>query len=123
MSRESSSHTISLTANLDEYFREPVTQAIRGRDVGASSATESYLVLLLSDFAKPLECVGEVAECRLALELAAEKDEWKNTDLVPVLLRDIPADAMPTPEQKEEIFSTAEHLIPDAYLSALDQIA
>jgi hypothetical protein len=72
---------------------------------------------------KPLECVGEVAECRLALELAAEKDEWKNTDLVPVLLRDIPADAMPTPEQKEEIFSTAEHLIPDAYLSALDQIA
>jgi hypothetical protein len=72
---------------------------------------------------KPLECVGEVAECRLALELAAEKDEWKNTDLVPVLLRDIPADAMPTPEQKEEIFSTAEHLIPDTYLSALDQIA
>lgn len=71
---------------------------------------------------KPLECVGEVAECRLALELAAEKDEWKNTDLVPVLLHDIPADAMPTPEQKEEIFATAEHLIPDAYLPALEQI-
>jgi len=49
----SESLTISLTANLDEYFREPVTQAIRGRDVDASSATESYLVQLLSDFAKP----------------------------------------------------------------------
>lgn len=72
---------------------------------------------------KPLECVGEVAECRLALQLAAAKDEWMQTDLVPVLLRDIPADAMPTPEQAEEIFATGEHLIPDEYLSALDQIA
>ena len=71
---------------------------------------------------KPLECVGEIAESRLALELAAEKDEWKNTALVPVLLHDIPPEAMPTPTQKEEIFATSEHLIPEAFLPALEAI-
>jgi len=71
---------------------------------------------------KPLECVGEVAECRRALQLAAAKDEWMHTDLVPILLNDLPADAMPTPEQAEEIFANGPHLIPDAYVPALDQI-
>lgn len=52
---DSSSLTISLSSNLDDYFREPVTQAMRGRDVEASSATQSYLVQLLIDFAKPSE--------------------------------------------------------------------
>jgi hypothetical protein len=71
---------------------------------------------------KPLECVGEIAESRLALLMAAEKEEWKRTALVPVLLHDLPEDALPTPEQKQEIFETSEHLIPEAYLSALVQI-
>ena len=71
---------------------------------------------------KPLECVGEIAESRLALQMAAEKEDWKHTELVPVLLHDVPADAMPTPKQRDEIFATGEHLIPDAYVSALEQI-
>jgi hypothetical protein len=71
---------------------------------------------------KPLECVGEIAESRLALLMAAEKDEWKHTALVPVLLHDLPEDALPTAEQKKEIFATGEHLIPETYISALEQI-
>lgn len=71
---------------------------------------------------KPLECVGEIAESRLALLMAAKKDDWKNTALVPVLLNDLPEDSLPTPEQEREIFETGEHLIPEAYVSALDQI-
>ena len=71
---------------------------------------------------KPLECVGEVAECRLALVMAAQKDEWKRTALVPILLADLPRDALPTPQQEEDIFATAEHRIPDVYLPALEQI-
>lgn len=55
MSEPSSQPFIALTLSLDAYFREPVTQALRGRDVEASSATTSYLVQLLSDFAKPAE--------------------------------------------------------------------
>lgn len=51
--QEPNSFTISLAPNLGDYFREPVTEAIRGREVQASSATESYIVQLLSDFAKP----------------------------------------------------------------------
>jgi hypothetical protein len=51
--QEPNSLTISLAPSLGDYFREPVTQAIRGREVQASSATESYIVQLLSDFAKP----------------------------------------------------------------------
>ncbi|HTJ82154.1 MAG TPA: hypothetical protein VL400_10550 [Polyangiaceae bacterium] len=45
--------TIALTPSLGDYFRAPVGEAIRGRDVDASPATEVYLVQLLSDFAKP----------------------------------------------------------------------
>ncbi len=71
---------------------------------------------------KPLECVGEIAESRLALLMAAEKEEWKHTALVPVLLRDLPQDALPSPAQEKEIFETGEHLIPETYLSALEQI-
>lgn len=71
---------------------------------------------------KPLECVGEIAESRLALELAAQKNDWKHTALVPILLHDIPPEAMPTSAQKEEIFATGEHFIPDDFLAALDQI-
>src|SRR5215213_3281646 len=51
--QELNSLKISLAPNLGEYFREPVTEAIRGREVQASSATESYIVQLLSDFARP----------------------------------------------------------------------
>ncbi|HKX24131.1 MAG TPA: hypothetical protein VJM46_02750 [Candidatus Saccharimonadales bacterium] len=71
---------------------------------------------------KPLECVGEIAESRLALVMAAQKDDWKHTALVPILLNDLPEDSLPTPEQEREIFETSEHLIPEVYVPALDQI-
>lgn len=44
---------ISLTASLGDYFREPITQAFKGKEIGASTASEAYLVQLLTDFAKP----------------------------------------------------------------------
>lgn len=45
--------SIALTSSLGDYFRAPVSDALKGHDLGASPATESYLVQLLSDFAKP----------------------------------------------------------------------
>ena len=46
---------ISLTSNIGDYFRDPVSEAIRGKDVEASPAIETYLVQLLTDFGKPNE--------------------------------------------------------------------
>lgn len=50
---QASPSALALSADLGAYFREPVTLAMRDADVHASNATESYLVQLLSDFAKP----------------------------------------------------------------------
>jgi hypothetical protein len=49
------SPAIELTPSLGEYFREVVSEAIKGREVKASPASETYLVQLLSDFAKPTQ--------------------------------------------------------------------
>lgn len=45
--------SLSLSADLGAYFREPLEVAMRDAEVQASGAAESYLVQLLSDFAKP----------------------------------------------------------------------
>lgn len=71
---------------------------------------------------KPLECVGEIAESRLALIMAAKREDWKKSSLVPVLLGDLPEDSLPTKEQERDIFSTAEHLIPAEYQKVLESI-
>lgn len=52
---ESASPNISLAASLGDYFRAPVTEAMRGKELAASAATESYIIQLLSDFAKPTQ--------------------------------------------------------------------
>lgn len=50
-----STHTspIALASSLDDYFSEPVREALRAHELAPSAATERYLVQLLSDFAKP----------------------------------------------------------------------
>lgn len=58
MSEPSSRPSISLTLSLEDTFREPVTQALRGRELQASPAIEPYLVGLLKEFAKPTEATA-----------------------------------------------------------------
>ena len=53
--RDPSSSPITLAPSLGEYFRNPVRDALAGREVDASPAAEGYLVHLLSDFAKPVD--------------------------------------------------------------------
>jgi hypothetical protein len=50
-----SSSQIAISTRLDDYFREPVVEALRGGPAFASEATQSYLVQLLSDYAKPTQ--------------------------------------------------------------------
>lgn len=72
---------------------------------------------------KPLECVGEIEESRLALRLIAQKAEWKKIPEVRVLLGDLPESAWPTPAQEKEVFATSpQHFIPNNYQEALHAI-
>jgi hypothetical protein len=72
---------------------------------------------------KPLECVGEIEESRLALRLVSEKKEWQEVADLHVLMHDIPEDAWPTPEQAKNVFAAShEHFIPEHYAKALDEI-
>lgn len=62
---------------------------------------------------KPFECVGEIEECRVALQKIAGKTEWKSSKLVAILAPQIPA----VPQKMtEQIFTDSdEHNIPPEY--------
>ena len=71
---------------------------------------------------KPLECVGEIEESRLALMLLSQSDEWKEEPMVKTLLSDLPVDALPTSHQQQEVFATGEHMVPSKFYAALAEI-
>jgi len=72
---------------------------------------------------KPLECVGEIEESRLALQLIVQKEEWKQIPEVQVLLGDLPEDAWPTPAQAKDVFAASpQHFIPNNYQEAMHAI-
>jgi hypothetical protein len=50
--------TIAISPNINEYFHEVVTDAMRARHVEATHAAATYLVGLLCDFAHPDEQAG-----------------------------------------------------------------
>ena len=49
---------IAISANLSDYFRDVVHNAMRGRQIAATEAASSYLVGLLSDYAHPDDDAG-----------------------------------------------------------------
>lgn len=71
---------------------------------------------------KPLECVGEIVESRLALQQTAAKKEWQTSRLVPLLKADL-AGAWPTEQQAQEVFAQGPHFVPDEYQAALNAVA
>jgi hypothetical protein len=64
-----SASPILLAPSLGEYFRNPVRDALAGREVDASPAAEGYLVHLLSDFAKPVEAESPQAQAPATFRL------------------------------------------------------
>jgi hypothetical protein len=71
---------------------------------------------------KPLECIGEITESRVALVLASKKNDWRESVIVRLLLAELPEDMLPTVEQEKEVFAAAESFVPDAYRGAFDFI-
>ncbi|MGH3546408.1 MAG: hypothetical protein ACRDPW_10880, partial [Mycobacteriales bacterium] len=69
---------------------------------------------------KPFECVGEIDESLVALQLAADTPDWGAESVVTQLLAELPPEQRPTPKLPAEIFTPgAEHLIPAQYAEVL----
>ncbi|WP_018351847.1 hypothetical protein [Longispora albida] len=78
-----------------------------------------YLELLGIDGHKPFECVGEVEESAVALDLLRKSAEWQDAPVVKAL-----ADAVPFwPSGEDEFVPSADHFVPPQYRRLLDALA
>ncbi|PZS07172.1 MAG: hypothetical protein DLM55_11545 [Acidimicrobiales bacterium] len=69
---------------------------------------------------KPFDCVGEIEESLVALQLVAESVAWKNDVVVQQLVSEVPATRIPTAETITGVFTpSTDHLIPAEYTKAL----
>ncbi len=76
--------------------------------------TESFRRLLaLTPDAKPWECVGDVAESRVAARLAAERGDRKENALLAALVKEAATFADPT--AAELMHPIGKHFIPERY--------
>ncbi|HEV2413011.1 MAG TPA: hypothetical protein VGS28_04405 [Candidatus Saccharimonadales bacterium] len=109
---------------LAPYLSKEELLGIFGKDLLADpSQLRGYQELLGIVGHKPLECVGELEETRLALELAKKTGNWDNVATFNQLLKDLPESVMPTKTQVAEVFETSSsHLIPGQFQGALDEI-
>lgn len=70
---------------------------------------------------KPLECVGEVAETRLAIDRAAHSPQWADDSFLQGLRAAIPDEAMPSAEQVRAILSPGPvSLAPEGFRRVLE---
>jgi hypothetical protein len=78
-----------------------------------------YRELLGLDGHKPLECVGEIAEARIALRQLAEDQQWRDTAVLNELAAQIP----PVPSDQRERAWRVDRVgtVPEAYQAALDR--
>jgi len=64
---------------------------------------------------KPFECVGEVNECRYALTLLAQKNEWQDDLIIKELSQKI------SQSQCDILIPSSNHLIPEAFKNVMDR--
>ncbi len=70
---------------------------------------------------KPFDCVGEISESLVALQLAANSTAWGEEPVVKQLISEIPPQKLPTPELSTEIFTpSGAHFIPGEYAKILE---
>lgn len=72
--------------------------AIFGKSLFVGSL-DPFLLLAGIGGDKPMECVGEIAETRLAISVAANSPKWRDDEFLRALADSIPAEALPTEEQ------------------------
>ncbi|WP_213813883.1 hypothetical protein [Glaciihabitans sp. dw_435] len=69
-----------------------------------------YRALLGLDAHKPFECVGEEAECSVAMSLAARSPEWSSTAVLRALVEEIPTLATGDPALERQVFADSDAL-------------
>jgi hypothetical protein len=102
---------------------------IQGGDVlDDPTQVEGLLALIAADSAKPFECVGEVAESRVAVRLAMESEHgWNGARaLIDVADRLRTDGAWPTAEAIDDALDpdlALTHLVPDTYRPVVEDLA
>ena len=95
-------------------------EAIWGVDVFASSSVAGFEALLGLSAWKPFECVGESTECRVALAMVSERDDWKGHPVVIALCAAVRgAGLWPTNSQREASLTPDAVVMPIPYASVL----
>src|SRR5262249_43781950 len=97
---------------------------IFGKDMLADAdQIPGYLELLGIDGHKPFECVGEVAESLVAVQLLRQSGEGVGSPVLAALAVRVPENGWPTAEQAREVFTRAgAGLIPADFRSVLDDL-
>ena len=96
--------------------RDEVTAIIRADLLDDVSQADGFRALLGIEADKPFECVGEIAESRSALLLAASRPEWASAAVVEILEPEVRTLGAPDDEMVADLLTPSEdHLIPDGF--------
>jgi hypothetical protein len=90
---------------------------IFGRDLFADPAQlPGFKELLGIGGARPFECVGDEAECRLAAGLAFETVDWKSSAMLGELTSQIEAESGATTDDETILSASPDHYVTDPTL-------
>ncbi|HEY8534322.1 MAG TPA: hypothetical protein VIL44_10745 [Micromonospora sp.] len=93
---------------------------IFGTDLLADPAqVPGYRELLGIEAHKPFECVGEVVESTVALDLLRGQEQWRDAPVVRALVEDLPPTAWETAAHAPVFTADGPHFIPPAYRAAI----
>lgn len=82
---------------------------IIGKDMFSDeSQLQGYRALLGLDAHKPFECVGEEAECSVAMSIVSRQEHWASTPIVRALLEEIPSLQVGDPVMEAEVLGESE---------------
>ena len=111
--------TLALAPFLD---RDRIVSIIGSDLLDDSAQLPGFAALLGLDADKPLECVGEVEEARVAMRLLGDADGWGDTAVVRALRAD-PHVAGLRADVMEAVFTpSAEHALPARYAGFADAL-
>ncbi len=93
-----------------------VVESIWGADVFSVSSFAGFEALLGLTEWKPFECVGESAECRVALALISERSEWAAHEIVAALIdRVVSSELWPTEFDRRQSLTPLAVKLPSPY--------
>ena len=103
--------------------RERLTH-IFGLDLFADPAqVPGFLELLGIDAHKPFECVGEVEESIVALELMSDQEQWQDAPVLTALQAAVPASAWTAASRDDVLTPGGPTFVPAAYAKILAEAA